>query len=57
MYLLNGKVITIELLGNQKHIYVDYEDTEIVAIFRLKVEVKLNSKIKLLLNFDRHFQK
>jgi multiple sugar transport system ATP-binding protein len=49
---LTGKVIAIELLGNQKHIYIEYNEMELVATFRSDVEVKLNSKIELFLDLD-----
>ncbi len=49
---LKGKVIAIELLGNQKHIYIEYYEMEFVATFRSDVEVKLNSNIELFLDMD-----
>ena len=53
--ILNGEVIAIELLGNQKHIYLDYNDIEIVATFRSEVEVKLNSNFELFLNLNKAY--
>ncbi len=50
-----GKVIAIELLGNQKHIYVDYNEMEIVATLRSEVEVKLNSNFELFLNLNKAY--
>jgi len=52
---LKGKVIAIELLGNQKHIYVEYNDVELVATFRSDVEVKFNSTIELFLDLDKAY--
>jgi len=52
---LKGKVIAIELLGNQKHIYAEYNDMELVATFRSDVEVKLNSSIELFLDLDKAY--
>lgn len=52
---LQGEVIAIELLGNQKHIYFEYHDMEIVATFRSEVEVKQNSNFELFLNFDNAY--
>ncbi len=51
--ILEGKVIAIELLGNQKHIYIEYNDIELVATFRSDVEVKLNSTIQIFLDLDK----
>jgi multiple sugar transport system ATP-binding protein len=53
--ILKGKVIAIELLGNQKHIYIEYNDIELVATFRSDVEVKLNSVIDLFLDLDKAY--
>lgn len=53
--ILNGEVIAIELLGNEKHIYMEYENLEIVATFRSEVEVILNSKFKLFLNLNKAY--
>ena len=52
---LKGKVIAIELLGNQKHIYIDYNGLEIVATFRSDVEVKLNSDIEIFLDLNKAY--
>ncbi len=52
---LKGKVIAIELLGNQKHIYVEYNEMELIATFRSDVEVKLNSSIELFLDLDKAY--
>jgi multiple sugar transport system ATP-binding protein len=52
---LKGEVIANELLGNQKHVYIEYNDIEIVATFRSEVEVKLNSKFEFFLNLDRAY--
>ena len=52
---LEGKVIAIELLGNQKHIYIEYNDIELVATFRSDVEVKLNSTIEIFLDLDKAY--
>lgn len=53
--ILNGEVIAIELLGNQKHIYVEYEGVEIVATFRSEIEVILNSNFDLFLNLNKAY--
>ncbi len=53
--ILKGEVIAIELLGNQKHIYVEYNDIEIIATFRSEVEVKLNSIFELFLNLNKAY--
>lgn len=53
--ILKGEVIAIELLGNQKHIYIEYDDIEIVATFRSEVEVKLNSNFELFLNLNKAY--
>jgi len=50
--VLKGKVIAIELLGNQKHIYIEYNDIELVATFRSDVEVNLNANIELFLDLN-----
>ena len=52
---LKGKVVAIELLGNQKHIYIDYNGLEIVATFRSDVEVKLNSDIEIFLDLNKAY--
>ncbi len=52
---LKGKVIAIELLGNQKHIYIDSNDLELVATFRSDIEVKLNSIIELFLDLNKAY--
>jgi len=52
---LKGEVIAIELLGNQKHIYIDYNGLEIVATFRSDVEVKLNSNIEIYLDLNKAY--
>ena len=44
------KVIAIELLGSQKHIYVDFKDEELVATFTSEIEVDANATIPLFLN-------
>jgi len=53
--ILNGEVIAIELLGNQKHIYIEYQDIEIVATFRSEVEVILNSNFELFLDLTKAY--
>ena len=53
--ILKGEVIAIELLGNQKHIYVEYKDIEIVATFRSEVEVILNSNFELFLDLEKAY--
>lgn len=53
--ILEGKVIAIELLGNQKHIYIEYNDIELVATFRSDVEIKLNSTIELFLDLNKAY--
>ncbi|MBE9489353.1 MAG: sn-glycerol-3-phosphate ABC transporter ATP-binding protein UgpC [Bacteroidetes bacterium] len=53
--ILKSDVIAIELLGNQKHIYLDYNDIEIVATFRSEVEVILNSNFELFLNLNKAY--
>lgn len=53
--ILKGEVIAIELLGNQKHIYIQYYDLEIVATFRSEVEVTLNSTIELFLDLNKAY--
>jgi ABC-type sugar transport system ATPase subunit len=50
--VLKGKVIAIELLGNQKHIYIEYKDIELVATFRSDVEVILNANIEVFLDLN-----
>ena len=52
---LKGKVVAIELLGNQKHIYIDYNNKELVATFRSDVEVKLNSDIEIFLDLNKAY--
>ena len=49
---LNTKVIAIELLGSQKHVYMDYKDEELVATFTSEIEVVANATIPLYLNLD-----
>ncbi len=53
--ILNGEVIAIELLGNQKHIYVDYNDIEIIATFRSEVDVKQNTSFDLFLDLNKAY--
>ena len=53
--ILEGKVIAIELLGNQKHIYIEYNDVELVATFRSDVEIQLNSNINLFLDLNKAY--
>lgn len=48
----DAKVIAIELLGSQKHIYLDYKDEELVATFSSEIEVTANTTIPLFLNLD-----
>ncbi len=50
-----GKVIAIELLGNQKHVYFEYNDMELVATFRSEVEVKLDLTVELFLDLDKTY--
>ena len=52
---LTGEVIAIELLGNQKHIYLEYIDMELVATFRSEVDVKQNTTFELFLNLDKAY--
>jgi multiple sugar transport system ATP-binding protein len=52
---LKGNVVAIELLGNQKHIYLEYKDMEIVATFRSEVEVNQNSNFELFLNLNKAY--
>lgn len=52
---LKGKVIAIEVLGNQKLIYMEYNNKEIVAMFRSEVEVSLDTTIELFLDLDRAY--
>jgi len=53
--LLKGEVVAIELLGNQKHIYIDYNDAEIVATFRSEVEVIQSTTIELFLDLNKAY--
>ena len=53
--VLKGKVIAIELLGNQKHIYIEYNGIELIATFRSEVEVNLNSDIELFLDLNKSY--
>ena len=52
---LTGEVIAIELLGNQKHIYLEYNDMELVATFRSEVEVTQNTTFELFLNLEKAY--
>ena len=52
---LNTKVIAIELLGSQKHIYVDFKNEELVATFTSEVDVVANAAIPLFLNLDKAY--
>lgn len=52
---IQGEVIAIELLGNQKHIYLEYHDKEIVATFRSEIEVNQNSNFELFINLDKAY--
>lgn len=52
---LKGKVIAVELLGSQKHIYIEYNDMELIATLRSDVEVKLNSNIEIFLDLNRAY--
>ncbi len=51
--ILKGEVIAIELLGNQKHVYVDYIGMEIVATLISEIEVIINSNFELFLNLNK----
>ena len=53
--ILKGEVVAIELLGNQKHIYLEYNNMEIIATFRSEVEVKQNSNFELFLNLNKAY--
>lgn len=53
--ILKGEVVAIELLGNQKHIYVDYNHAEIVATFRSEVEVTQSTTIELFLDLNKAY--
>ncbi len=53
--IITGEVVAIELLGNQKHIYVEYNDSEMVATFRSEVEVKPNTSFDLFLNLNKTY--
>jgi multiple sugar transport system ATP-binding protein len=53
--ILNGEIVAIELLGNQQHIYLDYNELEIVATFRSEVQVKLNSSVEVFLDLNRAY--
>ncbi len=53
--ILKVNVVAIELLGNQKHIYLDYNGLEMVATFRSDVEVELNSIIEIYLDLNKAY--
>jgi len=48
----NAKVSAIELLGSQKHIYMDFKDEELVATFTSEIDVVADTTIPLFLNLD-----
>ncbi|GJM35206.1 MAG: sugar ABC transporter ATP-binding protein [Saprospiraceae bacterium] len=50
---INANIIAIELLGNEKLIYAEFDGNDIVARFRAEYEVKINTKIDFYLNLDR----
>lgn len=50
-----AKVIAIEVLGDHKLVYVEYQDVELVAKFWSEIEIKLNSTIGLFLNLNKAF--
>ena len=52
---IKGEVIAVELLGNQKHIYIEYNNMEMIATFRSEIEVKRNSIFELFLNLDKAY--
>ncbi len=52
---LKGKVIAIELLGNLKHIYIEYNNIELVATFRSEVEVEVNSIIEIFIDLNKAY--
>lgn len=53
--ILKREVIAEELLGNQKHVYLDYYHTELVATFRSEVEINLNSTFEMFLDLDKAY--
>jgi multiple sugar transport system ATP-binding protein len=53
--ILKGEVVAIELLGNQKHIYIDYNDAEIVATFRSEVEVIQGTTVELFIDLNKAY--
>ncbi|NOY47884.1 MAG: sn-glycerol-3-phosphate ABC transporter ATP-binding protein UgpC [Chlorobi bacterium] len=52
---LKGRVIAIELLGNQKHIYIEYNALELIATFRSDVKVEIDSTIELFLDLSKAY--
>lgn len=49
---LTTKVVAIELLGSQKHVYVEYKGEELVATFSSEIDVDAYTTIPLYLNLD-----
>jgi len=52
---IKGNVVAIELLGNQKHIYVDYNAAELIATFRSEVDVVQGTEFELFLDLNKAY--
>ncbi|MCR9286224.1 MAG: sn-glycerol-3-phosphate ABC transporter ATP-binding protein UgpC [Bacteroidetes bacterium] len=53
---ISTHLIAIELLGNEKLVYSEYQGNNIVARFRSDFELEMNTKVNFYLNLDKaHF--
>ena len=52
---LKTHIIAIELLGNEKLIYSEYQGNDIVAKFRSEYEAEINTKVDFYINLDRAY--
>ncbi len=54
--IMHAHVISVELLGNEKLIYSEYDGRDLIAKFRSEVDVKVNSNVDLYLDLNKaHF--
>ncbi len=52
---LHADVEALEILGNEKLVYFDYHNIELIAKFRAEVETPLSSKFDIYLNLEKAY--
>ena len=52
---VRGRVIAIEVLGNHKLVYIEYNNKELIAKFRTEIPADLNSIITFFLNLEKAY--